>query len=601
MKNEKEFADHSDDQKKTLQLFLDSVQIAGDFCRPYFLKFIRFQKLFDGIMPPELDGTFSKIMLHQAYAMIDNELPRSTKSLLSTSDWFNTEATLPEMELMAPQSQKWLRYQMDSVQKIAQTIVPTLQQVHLFGTGYRVYGHQQHKMRDGESTVVYGQYAGIFDVWPMPGGSLMNAFAQDSSAVCDGAIWWDYMKKSAIEAEVEKGNFDRNEVGKLLKIKSGNTDPTDEFKQQVSSSDFTTIPKWISTMGEKDSMKEQQRYRVGWLFFRDRWVVVAEDRFILYDGKPMYNCIPIAKFIGGYNLNDFFGKGLIEITEDLILSFLVLFNQRFDYLAGTLHPPIWASERILEHLGGDKTVLDPQPYQVLPYPNTVRDIQREIFHDRFPEISQQAFVEDGSLDMWMQKISGQPNYMKGVAGALSNDTSSGVMNVIAEGSARSLMRCVNIEESGLLDSLYLTLKLGAQLLAGPQTVRNTGNGGWPWENIPAEVLQNDYSLVVHGSRNLSMIEQTFRRMMEIAQVYNVLVMNPQIPPAFIKQLLVKSNAFENVDELVNQIQPAGAGMTVSLPGTPAGQTQGQNERRSVTNRNEVAPAGELVAAGNAIV
>jgi hypothetical protein len=316
----------------------------------------------------------------------------------------------------------------------------------------------------------------------------------------------------------------------------------------------------------------------------------------------MYNCIPIAKFIGGYNLNEFHGKGLIEITEDLILSFLVLFNQRFDYLAGTLHPPIWASERILEHLGGDKAMLDPQPYQVLPYPNTVRDIQREIFHDRFPEISQQAFVEDGSLDMWMQKISGQPNYMKGVAGAgaLSNDTSSGILNVISEGSARSLMRCVNIEESGLLDSLYLTQKLGAQLLAGPQTIRDASNGNFPWENIPAEVLQNDYSLAVHGSRNLSMIEQTFRRMMEIAQVYNQLVMNPQIPPAFVKQLLTKSGAFENVDELVSQIQPAGAGMPVSLAGVP-GQTQGQNERRSVTNRNEVAPAGEIVAAGNAIV
>jgi hypothetical protein len=165
-------------------------------------------------------------MLHQAYAMIDNELPRSTKSLLSSSDWFRTEATNPEMELMAPQSQKWLRYQMDSVQRIAQTIIPTLQQVHLFGTGYRIYGHHQHKMANGESTVIYGQYAGIFDVWPLPGGHLMNAFAQDCSSCVDGVIWWDYMKKSAIEDEVKKGNFDKTEADQLINKKHSNTDPT---------------------------------------------------------------------------------------------------------------------------------------------------------------------------------------------------------------------------------------------------------------------------------------------------------------------------------------------------------------------------------------
>ena len=75
----------SEDQWKLLVKHKDATFESEDFCRPYFEKALRFEKLYLGVLPEELDCTFSKCMLPLAFSMVENELPRAASTIFSTS------------------------------------------------------------------------------------------------------------------------------------------------------------------------------------------------------------------------------------------------------------------------------------------------------------------------------------------------------------------------------------------------------------------------------------------------------------------------------------------------------------------------------------
>jgi hypothetical protein len=616
-----EYTDLSDDQRRALRTYLDGMEISKEYVKPYFEKFVRHFRLFNGVLPPELDGTFSKIMLNLGFSMVDNEMPRSLRALLGTTDWFSTTANDPSLEEFAPLTRKWLAYQMEYVQRISQSIIPSVQSAHICGTGYRVYGCRMipkvQKRRipseyamgipigyadQIETTpryVIGGQDVNVFNIWPLPGGGTINSFDDSQATSTDGLIWQSFMTKAEIEANVKNEQWDGRQAQSLFdkQVSGDKADPADEYKSQVSDSAIGwhsfTSPSWMERM-RSESKDLPCRYRVAWFFMRDKWIVIGEDRFVLYDGEPGLPFIPVAKFMSSYNLSEWFGKGLIEIVEDLILTTTVLINHRMDYLASTLHPTTYVSERVMEFLGGDKTQLDPEPYKVLTFP-TNATISNEIVRERFHEISQQAFYEDNQMGMWMQKIGGQPDLMKGVAGPGTPDAgATGVMSLIQEGTARSMMRAANIEESGIRDSLNITLRLGSIYnVIQDSWVRTGGNGGFAWEKIPPEAIGEDYRIGVSGTRSMTAADQTFRKMIQVAQI--ALTLPPGIvdnPKAMMKQLIDKSAAFDDVQEIVGSGQQASS-MLPMMAGMPAagGQTDMENEMRSVNNRNEMTPSG----------
>jgi len=623
-----EYTNKSPSQIATLREFKDALQISQDFTKPYFERFVRFYRLFQGNTPPDIiDTTFSKIMLQIAYSMIENELPRSARGLF-TSEWFNLEADSPEYEIPSNIAEKWLRYQMETRQNIQQTIIPTIQSVHIFGTGYRVYYYRNKNktntkrapagdamgipygfsdIQNTESSgIISGQYASVFDIYPSPTGCYPNELDDSSMSCADWVIWTTYAKESAIKEEVEKGNFDRAEAARMMQtLGSSGADPSDEYKNDIAStksmwSNFTT-PEWIRQIRERNKSLSH-RYRLNWYFKHDRWICIGEDNFVLYDGEPVIDAIPVAKFTAGYDLDNWYGKGLIEISEDIILSIILNFNHRFDYLAETLHPPTWIPERIFEHFGSDKTAFDPEPYSVLPYPDVaggkIRDL---VFHDRYPDIPQQAFVEEGKLDEFLQKVTGQPNYGKGMggAGALGNETATGITNLISEGTARSMMRSMNIEYSGIRESLGLTLKFGKKFKNDDEYIRRSGIDGFPWELIPGDNITDMYGIKVSGTKTLNMAEDTFKKMLATLPSITPMLAQPKLAA---KQLMDLAG-WKSIDNIlgVSEGNPSAPLMVPQQTPGVGGVPTPQNDMRSVMNRTTVNPQGEQIAAGNAIV
>jgi len=625
-----EFQGKSTKQKEAIKAYTHALEMSRQFVQSEFQKAVRLYRLFAGNLPVELDGTFSKIMLWFPFSIVDQELPHSAR-VLSTPNWFNMRANEPFLEPYADAAQKWAHYQMCERQKIARTIVPTLQQQHVYGTGYRFYGHKflskKHMKRAHDramgmpvnfrdeqveqvQSIITGQHLDFFNVFPSPSGGLVNDFDHTGENVADYVIAFTYPTQDWLKTMANQGVFDKQQVTAMFDGQRANTgDPSMEWKQQLWTADsgwsnFST-PQWISQMQGKN-VDLTKRNRVGWLFQRDKWRIIGEDMYVLYDGPPLIDAIPIAKFTGTHNMARWFGIGLIEPVEDLIISMIMNFNHRMDYLAGTLHPPMFVPQDLLEELGGDKSAFDPDPYTVTPYDASAypQGIDRAVWRDRFPDISQQAFFEEGKMQEFVQEITGQPNLGKGIsAGQNAGDIgATGIVSLIDSGAARQMMRAINSEQSGLLESLRLTMMFGEKYVTDDTKIRISGEGGMPWHKVPHEAIVDGYGIEITGTRAMNQAQETFKRMISTVPY---LLNNPNVrnQVEVLRQLMEKSDGWDRIDEILGEPRGGAPIMTQEGGATqPGGSASAQNDARSTMNRNTVQPqTGNTVAAGNILV
>ena len=572
-----EFSKLSKPQQKALTKHREAMEASIDFVKPYFKKFERFANLYNGVLPDCIDSTFSKTMLQIPFSIIQNELPRATSSILSTDDFFFLEAQRPELEYAKDTTKKWLLYQARKKNRIFPSVLPTMTRVNIFGTGWRVITHNViHTPKT--KRVASGKFAGIeygieeqnevedklgivaqnVDIWsilPSPHGNVVNTLDNESGEAVEWMHWIDYMSEAKLKAMIGKKYVDKAQVEHMLADTKSARDAALEIdreyiKKVQTASAETDIPDWIEDVRDNKTHLNK-RYRCIWTFFRDRWMLIGENRWVLYDGPPLLDWIPISRYVDTPNLNDIYGRGLLEVSEDVILAYLLNFNFRMDYLAQQLHPSSWIRDDVLDDNNGGETGLDPTPYAVYKFSRKIKDIQRAVWRDRFPEISPQAFVEETGFKQLIQEVTAQPNYMKGMGGggALANETATGIVSLIEEGTARSSMRSLTLEYTGVHDELMLMLKWGKKYLWQDEQIRSEAEG-WPWGVIPFDMIDDGFGIELRGTRGLVHKNEMVKRMM---QVLPMLMNNPNVPgqKELIDQALTDLDIFPNKEKFMS--------------------------------------------------
>jgi len=444
---------------------------------------------------------------------------------------------------------------------------------------------------------------------PAPSGGIVNSPDDDQEGAVRYLIWIGYKGERQLKKLADNPGWNKAQIGKMLNTRYGENDnhPSEEYEEQMKAvhgawKQFST-PDWIKGDRDKDGVERQ--FLTAWYWQRDKWQCIGENQFVLYDGPPIIDCFPVAKFTAGFDLDNWFGKGMIELSEDLILSIILNLNHRLDYLAGTLHPPTWVPDTLVDYLGGDLTKMDPVPYATIPYPDRIEDIQRSIWHDRFPEISNQAFLEEEGLNRIMQKVVGQPDIYNAMTsgGRMGDIGATGVVTMVDQATARGMLRAINVENTGVMESAYLTLKYGAKYKNQDERVRVKSGTGFPWDKIPHEVITDGYGISITGTRSLNLADEILKKMMMTAQM---VLGNPAAPgqAEVLRQLLPKSG-YTNIDEIVGE--PGMQGPPLMLP--EAGQMAEQmgpgslqNQIRGTENRQSVAPnTGAPIAAESMLV
>jgi hypothetical protein len=618
--NRDEDRGHSSEQKKALRRCEDAREISAEYCRPFFDKFVRLIELYSGDVPDELDCTHAKVMLRIAFSIVQNEIPRSAASVLSTSEFFDLEANDKSLEYAKDAAREWLLYQARKKNRIFPRILPTLGRVGIMGNAYRAVTHtpivRKHETREPsgsfagipfgyETKVKTTQEMGIvsqnidtFSIMPSPNGTVINPLDPETQEGLEYLLWIDYFSKRRLKALQKKKYANAEEIQRMLdRGVRPHSDPHQidaEYRERARSATIDdSQPDWIQEIRLRKTNLDA-RFRGVWHFFRDEWILLGEDRHLIYQGPPLLDWFPVAHYVETPGLNTFFGVGLVEACEDVILSYLLNYNFRMDYLAGTLHPTKFVRDDIVKMNGANVVDFDPTPYGMFKFPAKVRDIQKAIWYDRFPEISPQAFMEETNFRQLLQEISSQPNYMKGMGGVgtLANETATGIVSLIEEGTAVSSMRALTLEYTGLHDELMLMLKWGAKYVSRDQDVRvPRSDDGWAWHEIDHRAIVDEYGIELMGTRNLAHKNEMVKRML---QVLPMLMNNPQVPgqKELLQQTLEKLGVFTNLDAILGP--GVGQGQPIQLPGQVS---PGAGLGGAATLANETqAVAGALPAA-----
>lgn len=619
--NTEEFAGKSKAQQKALVTFLDALKLSQDYCRERFETGVRMYRLFAGKTPPEIQGTFSQVMLWFPYSIIARELASSMKSMVEGGNWLDVTATDYRLEPTADVAKKWLLHQMQKVQQFQRTAIPTMQSSYIFGNGYRFYGHQSVSkerteavpveglmgvMEDVEDRVITeqkglitGHAMNFFNGLPAPTGGVLNPPADTLEVGMPYFIANLYPPRSFIEAEVEKGNFNPREAARMFgqKMSDPHEDPSAEWKEQVADAragwNQFTEPEWIAKMRHTRN-DLPQRYLTSWFFQRDKWTIVGQQRFVLYDGPPMLDFWPVANFKHSYNLGEHFGFSLLETVEDLIISMILNFNMRLDYLAGQFHPPRYVPQRLLDDLGGDKKVFDWTPYKVLPYAHTAYPggVGAYLHTEQMPDLPQQAFMEQGQMKEYLEDVISQ----HGAQSLNANTATVGAM-LGSEDAAPKMLRAITNEMTGVQDSADMTLRFGAKFMNEDEIVR-TARDGLPWEKIDHNAITDGYGIEITGARHLAQAEEMFKKQLSIAPL---VLQNPNLKGQLeLNKQLLEQAGFKHVDVILHgepgELPQAGA------PGQmPGGVPSLQNDTRSTMNRSTRNAAGRDVAAMAAAV
>ncbi len=588
----------------------EALELSVDFVSDYFELAARLYKLWRGYLPEQLDGTFSKIMVNSAHAITQDRIPKLAENILARPP--SLEAASPVDEFYVEQAQNWLRYMMDSPDKLdyKANIIHTLQSACIMGTGYRMPCVRHFKNDAGKmEEILTVKDIDFFQILPSANGGLINPQDRWAEDAVQYFFHVDWMTDEQLKAYDQYEGFRNDEAAKLFKSAT-------ESDAQIDSSlyDKYKIIAGVSYGPERQHYRRKMndiegkdgKRRVVFWYGRDFMRVIVQDMFCIYDGpNPLGNgLLPLVKYCVTPDLKEWFGVSGLEMAEDIIIAKILNFNFRMDHLTRVMFPTKFIRDDIRD--GRPESDFYDRPYAVHFFRDRT-DIREALFYDRAPEITPQSFVEEDRMMSALQEILGLPNYSRGMSGegTLANETAYGIGSLIKQAQGRLGMESMQLEYNGLAQECRLLLAMGAKYITEDQPIKlENAKDGFRWTTISPEVLAGRYVVRTHGTRYLEQQESAFQKVLALYPLWNN---NPLINQEELnKQTLQVVDVFHNQNKLLAAPQPPmgmppeqaqGASPRSAVPGGHTSVLSATNTANSVRDRNTVQPVtGNLVPA-----
>lgn len=588
--------------------FHEKIDLSIDFCGPYFEAGVRLYKLFRGKLPDALNGTFSKVMLNAAHASVQDRIPKYLANLFAQK--VTVEARDPMSEFLKDDAQNWLQHLMYSTEglNMEASLVPALQAASVFGTAYRMPCIRHVPNEDGTyREVVTSMDADFFSILPAAQeGGLVNPINSDDDAAIPYFFHIDWLTDDQIEGRFAKYPGFKKDAFAKLKDTAISSDTTLDQSYYEKYRVIAGVSYGQSAADYRRKMQDVEgkggKRRVIYWFGRNYMRLIVQDYFLVYDGpNPIGGGIlPLVKYCVTPDFTNWFGISGLEMAEDIIIARIMNLNFRLDHLARVMFPTKWIRTDVAE--GHDESYFNDRPYAVHFFPDRV-NIKEAIHYDRAPEVTNQTFIEDDRMMLYIQEVLGLPNYSKGMSGAgtLANETASGILSLIKQAQGRMGMESMQLEYTGLAQEARLLLLMAGKAVRGMTRVRvPEAQDGFKWTTVDPIAFQGQFSIKTHGTRYIEQQEQSFQKLLALYPLWNN---KPGIEQTGLDKFAAEATGIPDFGKIVlppaPMVQPPEmAGAAMGEPGGLASQQNVRNPARSVQNRNTVAPdTGAVVPAG----
>jgi len=585
--------------------FRQVFEIDLEGCKPQWEVTSRLMALYRGLLPEELNGTFSKIMLNTAFSIVQERIGLLHKNLFAREESSpSLDANTPYFELLKPQAEDWLRDMVHHPSKLnmpAEFLARTLPEVCVAGTAFRMpYVTRSKDTETGKDVnKINSKHVDFFQIVPAVNGGLINPIDTMSEDVLPHFHWIDWWTNEQIKALEGFDGYDKQGAAEAMKAKSSSNDDYEQAYREVgnivggvnfggSKSDWRTRMDTIEGMGG--------RKRVVCWFQRNKLTIIVQDRYKIYSGPgPLANNkLPLAVYQCCPCGNSIYGISGLAMVEDLIRAMMMNFNFSQDYLAKLMFPTKWIRSDIVS--SKSKGSFQDSPYAVHEFPNGV-NIKDALFIDRMPEITPQTFQSQSQYSQFIQDNYGLTDYSRGSPGRITdNRTATGLVSMIQQAQGRLTTESFILEKFGLAQELQLIMSFGAKFTLEDQVVRvSRKDGGWNWSTVESDALADSYTVRTHGTRYMAEKEQSFQKMMALYPLWN---QDPMINQFELRKQTGEAAAvFQNLSELIVEPTQApvegmpgagGQGQGIAAPGNATGGRQAQ--RTSVLPGGGASPA-----------
>jgi len=542
----------------TVAAFREEFLVSSEFCKPHFELAARHQALWRGKKPWQLDGTASKVMLNIAFGICQDRLPKLKKNIFGGENFLSLDSIHPRYDSGREQAEAWIRnlYKDESQLNILAEIEPTLQSTLVTGTGYRM--PYARKTRDGRWQISVRD-ADFYQVLPAAGGGRINPMNTDSDDCLPYYFFVDWMTNEQIKALEKYPGYQKDQAEKCMATDMQNVGHIDNQYQELFSivggvNYGTGKNDWRTRMNDTVRGKETGRRRVVNWFRRDKWIIIAQDSYRIYEGPP-----PMGK--GLLNLvqyrltNDFtnwFGIGSLEMVEDLIITILLNFGYRLDHLGRVMFPTKWIRSDVMN--GRPESDFYDRPYAIHEFPVGVQRITDAVNYDRAPEISEQTFIEEDRLKAMLETVNGAPNYAEAMGKSHGVGASAtGAVSFINQVAGRVESESMLLEYGGLAQEARLDLILADKFINDEEFIHTPkSSNGTGWMMIDPDYLTDGYIVKTHGTKTTGDQEQAFQRMLALYPMWN---QDPEIDQFELKTTIADASGVPNLTKVVKPPQP----------------------------------------------
>tara|TARA_R110000765_G_scaffold393243_4_gene486562 strand:+ start:216 stop:2090 length:1875 start_codon:yes stop_codon:yes gene_type:complete len=590
--------------------FRHVLEVDLDAAKPQWSLVSRLMSLYRGLLPEELNGTFSKIMLNTAFAIVQERIGLLHRNLFAREKGSpSLDANSPYFELLRPQAEDWLRDMVHHPSKLnmpAEFLARTLPEVCVAGTAFRMpYIARSRDPQNPKKWIsnINSKHIDFFQIIPSANGGLVNPIDRGSEDVLSHFHWVDWWTNEQIQSLEKYKGYNKDGAEQAMKSEAtSNEDLEDSYKEIgniVGGVDFGGGKRdWRTQMDNIEGV--EGRKRVVFWFQRNHLTIIVQDRFKIYsgdgplnDGKlplAVYQCCPFG--------NSIYGISGIEMVEDLIRAMMMNFNFRQDYLAKLMFPTKWIRSDIVS--AGAKSSFQDSPYAVHEFP-VGTNIKEALYIDRMPEITPQSFQDESVYQQFLQDNYGLTDYSRGSPGRITdNRTATGLVSMIQQAQGRLTTESYILEKFGLANELQLILSFGGKFMLEDQDVRVANkDGGWNWTSVESDAISDSYTVQTHGTRYMQEKEQSFNKMMQLYPLWN---QDPMIDQFELrKQTAEASEVFSDLDRLI--VEPPPQPILPDETGSQGagGSAQGvpNNTEGRMQERTTVLPGGQSSPATNA--
>lgn len=583
---------------KDVKAFHQALDVYYEAASPYWEVARRLMQLWRGLLPEQLDGTFSKIMINVAHSLAQERIPRFLDNLVGQDEIFHLTAQNPLAEFFAPQAQDWLNNEMldESRINIRSGIWPTFQSVVTAGTGFRMpyVTHRKEENSFRWIPFITSKNVDFFQILMAPNSGNVNPMDRYSDDAMDGFMYIDWWSNDQIKMLSRYSGYNKEGAEAALKSK-----PDAEGAYSGQEINKYNVLGGVSIGGSKTDWRVRMndiegvsgRRRIVMWFKRDGLEIYANDYFKLYKGPAVLpnRLLPLCIYKAVPDFENAYGISDLEMNEDMIIAFMLNFNFRMDYLTRVMFPAKWIRADVMQ--GRSPSEFDYDQDAVFEFPETNARFSDLVNYDRMPEITDQTFIDEDRMKQNISMVSGQSNYAKGMPsqGTIENRTATGIVSLMQAAEGRQVSESLSLEEFGLRQEGRLLLAMGEKHIHRDLFVRlNKPEAGFEWTTIEAEALADMYTVQVNGTRHNAQKEQQFQKLMAL---YPIMSQDPAIDQDEFKQRIIEAAGIHRAkDLLAGGSAPLALGMGAQAG--PAGQSAPQSleqRNRGMQNRNAAQP------------